>query len=156
MKKMVLTLTFLLTTMIAAAEEQDVIAIYQTDGQVALFAFADQPEVTYTATDLVLTTTQTTMQYPIAQLKKVQFEKADIGEGLDELFADGRFSFRDGVIEIRGGKPNSTVKIFTVLGTLTAQYPLDDNGDGVIPTQNLRGTTYIVTTGSFSFKFMQP
>ncbi len=156
MKKNALTLSFLLMAMISTAEEQNVIAIYQTDGQVALFAFADQPEVTYTATDLVLTTTQTTVQYPIAQLKKVQFEKADIGEGLDELFADGRFSFRDGAIEIHGGQPNGVVKIFTVLGTLTAQYPLDGNGEGVIPTQSLRGTTYIVTTGSFSFKFMQP
>lgn len=156
MKKNALTLIFLLMAMISTAEEQDVISIYRTDGQVAMFAFADRPEVTYTATDLVLTTTQTTVQYPIAQLKKVQFEKADIGEGLDELFADGRFSFHDGVIEIHGGKPNSTVKIFTVLGTLTAQYPLDGNGEGVIPTQSLRGTTYIVTTGSFSFKFMQP
>ena len=156
MKKMVLTLISLLMTMLATAEEQNVIAIYQTDGQVAMFAFADKPAVTYTATDLVLTTTKTTMQYPIAQLKKVQFEKADISEGLDELVADGRFSFRDGAIEIHGGKPNSMVKIFTVSGMLAAQYPLDDKGDGHIPTQSLRGTTYVVTTESISFKFMQP
>lgn len=156
MKKIVLTLLTLLTTMIVTAGEQNVIAIYQTDGQVAMFAFADKPEVRYTATDLVLTTNGTAVQYPISQLKKVQFEKAEINEGLDELLADGHFSFRDGAIEIHGGKPNSMVKIFTISGALTAQYPLDSNGDGVIPTQSLRGTTYIVTAGSFSFKFMQP
>jgi len=156
MKKIVFTLISLLMALVTTAEEQNVIAIYQTDGQVAMFAFADKPEVTYTTTDLVLTTTKTMMQYPIAQLKKVQFEKADISEGLDELVADGHFSFRDGAIEIHGGKPNSMVKIFTVSGTLVAQYPLDANGEGVIPTQSLRGTTYVVTAGSFSFKFMQP
>lgn len=148
--------TVLLVTISALAIEQNVVAIYQLDGQKALFAFADQPEVTYTATDLVLSTTKTTMQYPIAQLKKVQFEKADIGEALDELFVDGRFSFRDGAIEIHGGQPNSMVKIFSISGTLVTQYQLDGNGEGVIPTQSLRGTTYIVTTGSFSFKIMQP
>lgn len=156
MKKIVLTLISLLVMTVATAAEQNVIAIYQTDGQVALFAFADKPEVTYTPTDLVLTTTKTTMQYPIAGLKKVQFEKADMGEGLDELLADGRFSFRDGAIEIHGGQPNATVKIYTVSGMLVAQYPLDVNGEGVISTQPFRGTTYIVTTGSFSFKFLQP
>lgn len=148
--------TVLLVTISALAIEQNVVAIYQLDGQKALFAFADQPEVTYTATDLVLSTTKTTMQYPIAQLKKVQFEKADIGEALDELFVDGRFSFRDGAIEIHGGQPNSMVRIFSISGTLVTQYQLDGNGEGVIPTQSLRGTTYIVTTGSFSFKIMQP
>lgn len=148
--------TVLLVTISALAIEQNVVAIYQLDGQKALFAFADQPEVTYTATDMVLSTTKTTMQYPIAQLKKVQFEKADIGEALDELFVDGRFSFRDGAIEIHGGQPNSRVKIFSISGTLVTQYQLDGNGEGVIPTQSLRGTTYIVTTGSFSFKIMQP
>ena len=56
MKKMVLTLISLLMTMLATAEEQNVIAIYQTDRQVAMFAFADKPAVTYTATILVLPT----------------------------------------------------------------------------------------------------
>ena len=57
--------TVLMFTFSALAIEQNVVAIYQQDGQKALFAFADQPEVTYTATDLVLTTTKTSVQYSI-------------------------------------------------------------------------------------------
>ena len=147
MKRFLLfTTTVLWVTLSAFATEQNVVAIYQTDGQKALFAFADQPEVTYTTTDLVLTTTKTTVQYPISQLKKIQYE----------LEEDKRFSFRDGSIVIEGGVPNSLVTIYTVSGALTAQYRLDGNGDAVIPTQGLRGNTYIFANGSITFKFMQP
>ena len=146
--------TVLWVTLSAFATEQNVIAVYQMDGQKALFAFADQPEVTYTATELVLTTTKTSVQYPISQLKKLQFEKADMPEGIDEVETDERFSFRDGSIVIEGGQPNSLVNIYTVSGTLIAQYRLDSNGDAVISTQGLSGNTYIFANGSITFKFI--
>ena len=146
--------TVLWVTLSAFAKEQNVIAVYQMDGQKALFAFADQPEVTYTATELVLTTTKTSVQYPISQLKKLQFEKADMPEGIDEVETDKRFSFRDGSIVIEGGQPNSLVNIYTVSGTLIAQYRLDSNGDAVISTQGLSGNTYIFANGSITFKFI--
>ena len=155
MRKIVFLFTLLLAAVLhVSAEEQNVVAVYQTDGQKALFAFADQPEVTYTATDLVLTTTKTTVQYPISQLKKLQFEKAYMPEGLDEVLADQRFSFRDGSIVIEGGEPNSLVNIYTVSGALTAQYRLDSNGDAIISTQGLSGHAYILSNGSITFKFI--
>lgn len=112
MKKMVFLFTLLLAAVLyVSAVEQNVVAVYQLDGQKALFAFADQPEVTYTATDLVLTTTKTSVQYPIAQLKKLQFETADIEEGIEDVpVEDKRFSFRDGSIVIEGGEPNSLTR----------------------------------------------
>jgi len=155
MRKIVFLFTLLLAAVLhVSAEEQNVVAVYQTDGQKALFAFADQPEVTYTATDLVLTTTKTTVQYPISQLKKLQFEKANMPEGLNEVLADQRFSFRDGSIVIEGGEPNSLVNIYTVSGALTAQYRLDSNGDAIISTQGLSGHAYILSNGSITFKFI--
>jgi len=154
MRKIFLSFCLLALSSWLYAVEQNVIAVYQLDGQKALFAFADQPEVTYTATDLVLTTTRTSVQYPIAQLKKLQFETVDWPEGIDEVEPDKRFSFRDGTIVIEGGQPNSLVMIYTLSGNVVAQYRLDSNGDARIPTQNLRGNTYIFANGSITFKFI--
>ena len=149
--------TVLMVTFSTLAIEQNVVAIYQQDGQKALFAFADQPEVTYTATDLTLTTTKTSVQYSISQLKKIQFETAemseDIGLYIDEV-QDKRFLFRDGSIVIEGGEPNSLVNIYTVSGALTEQYRLDGNGSAVISTQGLSGNAYIFSNGSITFKFI--
>lgn len=155
MKRQFLLFTMLLAAVLhLSAVEQNVVAVYQLDGQKALFAFADQPEVTYTTTDLVLTTTKTSVQYPISQLKKLQFERADMPEGIDEVEADQRFSFRDGSIVIEGGEPNSLVNIYSVSGALIAQYRLDGNGDAVISTQGLSSQVYIFANGSITFKFI--
>ncbi len=146
--------TVLSVTLSAFAIEQNVVVIYQVDGQKAQFAFADQPEVTYTTTDLVLTSTKISVQYPISQLKKIRFETVNAEEGFDEVLVDERISFRDGSIVITGGDPNSPVNIFTVSGTLVAKYWLDGSGDGIILTQGLSGNAYILTNGSLTFKFI--
>jgi len=146
--------TVLSVSLSALATEQNVVAIYRLDGEKALFAFADQPEVTYTTTDLVLTSAKISVQYPISQLKKIRFETANVEEGIDEVLVDERISFRDGSIVITGGDPNSLVNIYMVSGTIAAQYRLDGSGVGVIPTQGLSGNAYILTNGSLTFKFI--
>ena len=151
-----LLLSLLLLTCMAHATVQNVVAIYPLQGEVALFAFADQPELTYTATDLVLTTTQTSVQYPINNLRKVAFEQADMPEGIDEIEVTKQFAFRDGQIIIEGGTPNALVNVYTIQGALVSQYRLDDDGNGTISTTGLNGAAYILTTGSITFKFMQP
>ena len=151
-----LLLSLLLLTCMAHATVQNVVAIYPLQGEVALFAFADQPEVTYTATDLVLTTTQTSVQYPISNLRKVAFEQADMPEGIDEIEVTKQFTFRDGQIIIEGGSPNALVNIYTIQGALVSQYRLDSDGNAAIPATGMNGAAYILTTGSITFKFMQP
>ena len=151
-----LLLSLLLLTCMAHATVQNVVAIYPLQGEVALFAFADQPEVTYTATDLVLTTTQTSVQYPINNLRKVAFEQADMPEGIDEIEVTKQFAFRDGQIIIEGGTPNALVNVYTIQGALVSQYRLDGDGNGTISTTGYSGAAYILTTGSITFKFMQP
>ena len=151
-----LLLSLLLLTCMAHATEQNVVAIYPLQGEVALFAFADQPELTYTATDLVLTTTQTSVQYPISNLRKVSFEHADMPEGIDEIEVSKQFTFRDGQIIIEGGSPNALVNIYTIQGALVSQYRLDSDGNAAIPATGMNGAAYILTTGSITFKFMQP
>ena len=151
-----LLLSLLLLTCMAHATVQNVVAIYPLQGEVALFAFADQPELTYTATDLVLTTTKTSVQYPISNLRKVAFEQADISTGLDDIQTSKQFTFCDGQIIIEGGTPNALVNIYSIQGALVSQYRLDSDGNAAIPTTGYSGAAYILTTGSITFKFMQP
>ena len=155
MRKILLSM-LILFSVATMATVQNVVAIYPLQGEVTLFAFADQPELTYTATDLVLTTTQTSVQYPISNLRKVAFERADMPEGIDEIEVTKQFTFRDGQIIIEGGSPNALVNIYSIQGVLVSQYRLDGDGNGTISTNGLNGAAYILTTGSLTFKFMQP
>ena len=160
-KLLLFLLLFAVTAVTAMATEQNVVAIYQQNGEVALFAFAAKPELSYSATHLIINTSGTSVQYPINQLKKVSFEKADIDEPIvDNIdmpdIAPEIFSFSDGQIVIKGGEPNSVVNIYTVQGSLSMQYRLDSNGSATVPTDNLRGTVYVIQNGSVTFKFAKP
>ena len=155
-----LLLSLLLLSVTTMATEQNVVAVYQQSGEVTLFAFADKPELSYSATDLIIKTNGTSVQYPINRLKKVSFEKADIGETVDDIEdlekEPETFSFRDGQIVIEGGIPNSKVNIYTVQGSLAMQYRLDGSGNAVIPTDSLREFVYILQNGNVTFKFVKP
>jgi hypothetical protein len=81
-----------------ASSLQNVVAIYPVQGERVLFSFASNPELSYTATELVITTAGTSVQYPINQLRSVKFEKAETAEGIDEIEVPEHFLFRGGPV----------------------------------------------------------
>ena len=137
-----------------ASSLQNVVAIYPVQGERVLFSFASNPELSYTATELVITTGSTSVQYPINQLRSVKFEKAETAEGIDEIEVPEHFLFRNGQIIIEHGTPGSKVNIYNVQGMLVSQYSLDGEGNAAISTQGMTGV-YIVTNERFTFKFAQ-
>ena len=149
--------TILLSLMFTTvAWAQNAVTIYQTDGKTANFAFAEKPVVTYTEDNLVLTTTKTSVQYPIYLIQKIEFQEewfapTDIKPTIEE--ADVKFSFQGGVITISGGVPNSEVFIYNIKGLKVRQYRLDEQGNTSISTTNLDKDIYIVKTKNISFKF---
>ena len=152
--KLTIILLSLMFTTVAWA--QNAVTIFQTDGKSATFAFAEKPVVTYTEDDLVLTTTKTTVQYPIYLIQKIEFEEewfvpTDIKTTTDE--ADVQFSFQGGVISISGGVPNSEVFIYNIKGMKVGQYRLDEQGNVSVSTTNFDKDIYIVKTRNITFKF---
>lgn len=137
-----------------ASSLQNVVAIYPVQGERVSFSFASNPALSYTATELVITTGSTSVQYAINQLRSVKFEKAEIAEGIDEIEVPEHFLFRDGQIVIEHGTPGSKVNIYNVQGMLVSQYSLDGEGNAAISTQGMTGV-YIVTNEHFTFKFAQ-
>ena len=89
-----LLFAFLLTALCSVASGQNSIAIYQKDGQVAKFAFSEKPVVTYSGNDLVVTTTKTTVQYPVYMLQKVAFDVSDeLANDIEEVKQQAQFRF---------------------------------------------------------------
>ena len=135
---------------------QNAVSIYQIDGKVSTFAFSEKPVVIYSGNDLVMTTTKTSVQYPIYLIQKIEFQEewfapTDIKPTIEE--ADVKFSFQGGVITISGGVPNSEVFIYNIKGLKVRQYRLDEQGNTSISTTNLDKDIYIVKTKNISFKF---
>ena len=88
MRQTKLTITLLFLVLTVRAWAQNAVAIYQTDGNVTKFAFTEKPVVTYSNNELVLTTSSTSVQYPIYLLKKLAFEiEWDVETAIEEVKA---------------------------------------------------------------------
>lgn len=149
-------LTTILLFAAVALWAQKAVVVYQNDGKVATFAFTEKPVVTYSGNDLVLTTTKTSVTYPIYMLRKIDFAVSiDDLTGIDDakVQADVQFSFRGGTLTVRGGEAGSQVTIYNIKGVQVGQYRLDGDGNATIPTESLGKDFYIVKSKSFTFKF---
>ena len=133
---------------------ENAIAIHQVDESIITYAFSDNPVITYTADELVITTRSITVQYPLAYLRKLtlegDFNRAD---GIDEVtLPDTEFSFSDEGAKVRGEKPGTPFYVFDMKGMKCAQGTIDAEGKANIPLNNLSPGIYIVKTQSTSFK----
>lgn len=159
MKQRLLLLSLLLASvfnMRAAIldDTQNAIVVYQKDGKVAKFAFSEKPVVTYSGNDLVVTTSKTTVQYPVYMLQKVAFDVSDeLANDIEEVKQQAQFRFEGGMLVISGGDPGTTVYIYDIKGVKAGQYVLDGEGCATLPIQHLGQQLYIVKTTRFTFKF---
>lgn len=149
MRKLYTTLLLACSLMAGA---QNAISIHQKDGKVANFAFSEKPVVTYADNQLVITTTKTSVQYPLYLLQKIDFELTD-ATAIEQVKPDAKFRFTDGTLYITGGDPGSQVVIYDMRGMTEGQYRIDDAGNAVISLQSLSKGLYIVKTNHFTFKF---
>ena len=161
MRKILLTMALMLVAYVTMWA-QDAVVIYQKNGKVARFKFTEQPVVSYSATDLVMTTTKKSVHFPINMLQKLVFEDEalnamDIKEVKGQNVESAvQFSFNGETLSITGGEPQLQVYLFNVKGMKVGQYRLDGNGCVEIPTHSLGKDLYLVKTKSFSFKFLKP
>lgn len=148
MRKLYTTLLLACSLMAGA---QNAISIHQKDGKVANFAFSEKPIVTYADNQLVITTTKTSVQYPLYLLQKIDFALSE-ATAVEQVKPDAKFRFTDGTLYISGGTPGSQVYIYNMSGMTEGQYRIDDAGNAVIALQRLSKGHYIVKTSRFTFK----
>lgn len=132
-----------------------ILVLWRKDGQIAKFGFMEKPVITYSGSDLILTTTKTTVQYPIYMLKKIVFDVENVVNDIEDLEVKSKslFSFKDETLFIKDGEPNSPVYLYDLKGMKVDELRLDPDGRAIIPLQNLGKSLYIVKNKGISFKF---
>lgn len=154
MRKSIIPLLLAFCTL---AYGQNTIVIQQKDGKVARFSFTEKPVVTCSGSDVLVTTTKNSVQYPIYLLQKISFDIDWNTTDIEEVEASSPdFRFQADAISISGEDPRSPVFLYDIKGMLAGRYQTDDRGCVTIPIRQLRSDLYIVKTHRFSFKFRKP
>ncbi len=137
----------------AASLRQNCISIHQKDGMVMNYYFTDKPVVSYSGSDLVLTSSSVTVQYPLHTLRKMTIEGVGDATAIDEVVVpDTEFSFSEEGANVRGEKPGTPFYVFDMKGMKCAEGTIDAEGKANIRLSSLPSGIYIVKTQSTSFK----
>lgn len=150
--KQILFLAALFLSSMASA--QNYLTITQKDGQQFSYAFSEKPVVTYTETELVLTTENTDIQFPLSGLQKFTFEDAPTSVQ-ETTTAFATISVSNNTVTIRSAKANAQVQLIAVDGKIVRTYKTDAEGNLSFSIAELPASTYIIKTESLTCKILK-
>lgn len=135
---------------------QNFLTIQQKDGQEFSFGFEDKPVITYTDTDLVLETTKTDVQYPLASLSKFTF--TDLATEVNDIRVDIQnptIVIDDYEISITGAKAGINVSLIATDGKTIGTYKTDQDGSVSFSIADLSLGIYIIKSENLTFKVLK-
>lgn len=135
---------------------QNTLTIHQKDGQQFSFGFDDKPVITYTDTDLVLKTTKTEVQYPLASVAKFTF--TDVEDAVIPIKQDSNAAQLelDGyVVSITGAKADINVLVIGPDGKTLGTYKTDSNGSVTFSIADLPLGLYIISSENLTCKILK-
>jgi len=128
------------------------LVLTQAGGNVTKFALADNPIITYSGNDIVVTCGDHVLQTSMANITSVSFEKGS-SSGIQELRnqeVNPTFSFNTASFE--GLQTGSRIMVFTIDGKMISTVKADAEGKAHIDMSNLPSGVYILHAPNKSFK----
>lgn len=135
---------------------QNTLTIHQKDGQQFSFGFEDKPVITYTDTDLVLKTTKTEVQYPLASVTKFTF--TDVEDAVISIKQDSNAAQLelDGyVVSITGAKAGINVLVIGPDGKTLDTYKTGSDGNVTFSIADLPQGLYIINSENLTCKILK-
>lgn len=149
-------LLFYAAMLMSSVFAQNTLTIHQKDGQQFSFGFEDKPVITYTETDLVLKTTNTEVQYPLASLAKFTF--TDVEDAVISIKDDGnaaQFDLDNYTVSITGAKAGANVTVIGSDGKTVGTYKTDSDGCVTFSIADLPQGLYIINSENLTCKVLK-
>ena len=135
---------------------QNTLTIHQKDGQQFNFGFDDKPVITYTDNDLVLKTTKTEVQYPLASLAKFTF--TDVEDAVIPVKQEGnvaQLELDNYTVSITGAKAGIAVTVIGFDGKTIGTYKTDSDGSVTFSIADLPQGLYIISSENLTCKILK-
>ena len=134
----------------AAMADDLVLQVWQANGKVMNISLNEQPVTTYSDGQLIITTTKTTVTFPLEQVVKYTYADAS---GISSPEAVGSKMSADGeTITFTGLKANTPVYLYTVAGQLVNTVIATDQSKTVVSVSKFPVGVYVVKTNGVTFK----
>lgn len=135
----------------AVKADDMVLRVWQADGKVMNIKLSEEPVTTYADGKLIITTTRTTVTFPLEQV--VKYTYSDGTDGISSPAAMSSEVSADGeTITFKGLKPGTAVSLYTVAGQLVSTVTSNGPAKTVVSVSQLPVGVYVVKTNGITYK----
>lgn len=135
---------------------QNTVTIHQKDGQTVSYGFSAKPVITYTDNDLVITTAESEMQYPLLSVSKITFK--DQSSDVSSATQDSQvpvLELENYVVYISGAKADVAVMLIGPDGKTLVNTKTDSEGQATFSIAEQPEGVYIIKSDNISFKIIR-
>lgn len=128
------------------------LVVWAKDGTQVVYALAEKPKVTFTETDLVITTKGIEVSYSLENMARFTYEDETV-TAITNLQTDKSLVILEGEsLLFPALKANSTVSVYSLNGTLVFKKTVQAAGDYSFPISNLNTGVYLVSVNGLTYK----
>ena len=151
-----LSLCLLGALLVCPVFAQNTLTVHQKNGEQFSFGFEDKPVVTFTDTELVVTSTKTELRYELSNVAKFTFDDVeDAVIGIKSDASKASITLDEYNVSISGLEADAAIRLVTADGKLLQSYKADEDGSVAFSIDKLPQGTYIITTESLSCKIIK-
>ena len=155
MKKLltILLLSFCISAI--AEDEKTHLVVWAKDGTKVAYALNEKPKVTFTETDLIISTKGVEVNYALDNMDRFTYE-TDNSTAIRNLKTDEVSFKQDGesLLFLNLGA-NSTIFLHTLNGTSVFSKTVSMAGEYSFPLSNLNAGVYLVTVNGLTYKILK-
>lgn len=154
MKRKLLFLVALLLAIVIprqARASDDVFIVIKTGAEIVAVALADNPVITYANDQLVITTAEKQVEFPVADITGYSFLESE-PTAIKNIKVDREH--KQGMVAFDHLKEGITVMLYNAKGEQVRTTKAQADGTAVIDMHGLAKGVYVIRAGKISFKIM--
>lgn len=151
-KKLIMMLLSLICLKATAQEIKTHLVVWSKDGTQVAYALNEQPVITFSETELLITTSLIQVNYPLDQMAKFNYETRTDQAVRDISTDETSFILEEESLLFLNLAPNSKVGLYTASGQVVFSRVITDYGEYAFPVSHLAHGIYIIQVNSLTYK----
>ncbi len=157
MRQIILTFIIVCVGIIIHADTtQNALTVLAKDGTKVSYALSERPKVTFSGDDLIITSGDNEVRYPLSQMSRFTFE---LTTGIDMVDAEGSnitpFEFNGDTLLFPAIDKNCQVLIYATDGKLMISRDVKSGTILRIPLNSLNSGIYLVNVSGITYKIVK-
>lgn len=156
MKKTILFLLMFFASVSMSVSAQNTVIVHQKDGKTVSFGLPEKPVITYVDNEMVITTTKTVLQYPLASVSQLTFsdDETSVAPVADEKQAPV-LELDNYVVRITGADAEASVTVVASDGKTLIRTKVNSDGTATFSVAELPEGIYIIKSENLTFKILK-